>query len=75
MGVACVECVGKGGAEPSMLMSTNCARGCQVRAAIRAHGATVCFLPSPNNPTGTVLPNDDAVAILEEDCLLVVDEA
>ena len=47
----------------------------QVRAAIREHGATVCFLPSPNNPTGTILPNEDAASILEEDCLLVVDEA
>lgn len=46
-----------------------------VVAAIRQHKATLCFLPSPNNPTGTVLPNADAETILKEDCLLVVDEA
>lgn len=32
--------------------------GDAVIAAIRDHNATVCFLPSPNNPTGTMLPND-----------------
>jgi histidinol-phosphate aminotransferase len=46
-----------------------------VVAAIREHKATVCFLPSPNNPTGTVLPNADAEVLLKEDCFLVVDEA
>ena len=46
-----------------------------VRAAIRKYKATICFLPSPNNPTGTVLPNADAELILQEDCLLVCDEA
>jgi histidinol-phosphate aminotransferase len=33
------------------------------------------FLPSPNNPTGTLLSTADVEAILREDTLLVVDEA
>jgi HAD superfamily hydrolase (TIGR01548 family) len=46
-----------------------------VIAAIRKHKATLVMLPSPNNPTGTILPNSDAELILQEDCLLVADEA
>ena len=46
-----------------------------VCAAIRKYKASICFLPSPNNPTGTVLPNSACEQILQEDCLLVCDEA
>lgn len=46
-----------------------------VVAAIRAHNSTLVFLPSPNNPTGTVLPNEDILTLLQEQCILVVDEA
>eukprot|EP00041_Stephanoeca_diplocostata_P033280 m.1095861 g.1095861 ORF g.1095861 m.1095861 type:complete len:444 (-) comp24305_c0_seq9:2598-3929(-) len=50
--------------------------GDAVIAAIQDNNATVCFLPSPNNPTGTMLPNDVTEAILGvSSCLLVLDEA
>lgn len=38
--------------------------------------SSVVFLPSPNNPTGTLLSLEDTKEILKEtDCILVVDEA
>ena len=37
--------------------------------------AKLVFLPSPNNPTGTILPNAVAETILQEDTILVSDEA
>ena len=46
-----------------------------VVAAVREHKATLVFLPSPNNPTGTILPNADVEKLLQENCLVVVDEA
>lgn len=44
-------------------------------AAVRKHKAKLVFLPSPNNPTGTILPNAVAETILQEDTILVSDEA
>ena len=32
------------------------------------------MLPSPNNPTGTLLPNLDIKTLCEEDCLVCIDE-
>eukprot|EP00039_Didymoeca_costata_P028177 m.20251 g.20251 ORF g.20251 m.20251 type:complete len:603 (-) comp6786_c0_seq2:959-2767(-) len=46
-----------------------------VSSAIKENKATVCFLASPNNPTGTILPNSDIEKLLKEDCLICVDEA
>lgn len=33
------------------------------------------MLPSPNNPTGTLLPNSDIEILCKEDAMIVVDEA
>ncbi|EGD72613.1 hypothetical protein PTSG_04348 [Salpingoeca rosetta] len=46
-----------------------------VRQAIRDNGAKIAFLASPNNPTGTLLPNADVETLAQEDCLIIVDEA
>lgn len=40
-----------------------------------ARDAKVVFVPSPNNPTGTLLPRALALELLETGALLVVDEA
>jgi histidinol-phosphate aminotransferase len=50
-------------------------------AAIGEHAPSVILLASPNNPTGTVLPAETVVAVLEAaarvpgGCVVVVDEA
>ncbi|EKX51272.1 hypothetical protein GUITHDRAFT_151027, partial [Guillardia theta CCMP2712] len=49
-----------------------------VPAVVKAIRETKCklvMLPSPNNPTGTILPNEDIRVICQEDCLVVIDEA
>ena len=46
-----------------------------VVAAIRANKCKLVMLPSPNNPTGTLLPNDDIKILCAEDCIVCVDEA
>ncbi len=38
-------------------------------------GARICFLPSPNNPTGDVLSREELEALLDAGSLVVVDEA
>jgi len=43
--------------------------------AIRDHKCKLVMLPSPNNPTGTLLPNSDIRTLCAEDALVVVDEA
>ncbi len=43
-------------------------------AAIERTGAKILFIASPNNPTGNLLPDDDARAILDTGIVLVVDE-
>ena len=43
-------------------------------AAIERTGAKILFIASPNNPTGTLLPESDARAILDTGIVLVVDE-
>ena len=43
-------------------------------AEIERSGAKILFIASPNNPTGNLLPNDDARAILDTGIVLVVDE-
>jgi len=43
--------------------------------AIRRHRAKVIFLTSPNNPDGSLLPDDHLAALLREDVLVVLDEA
>ena len=43
--------------------------------AIREGGATVVFLVSPNNPTGTVVSNSTISRLCQEEALIVVDEA
>lgn len=40
-----------------------------------ARGATAVFIPSPNNPTGGLLPHDVCERLLATGALLVVDEA
>eukprot|EP00048_Salpingoeca_helianthica_P016283 m.231466 g.231466 ORF g.231466 m.231466 type:complete len:364 (+) comp18370_c0_seq1:22-1113(+) len=44
-------------------------------AAVREHKAELVFLPSPNNPTGNVLSLAEIATILEERCILALDEA
>lgn len=46
-----------------------------VVAAVRANKCKLVMLPSPNNPTGTLLPNEDIRVLCKEDALIVVDEA
>ena len=43
--------------------------------AIREGGATVVFLVSPNNPTGTVVSSSTISRLCQEEALIVVDEA
>ena len=43
-------------------------------AAIESTGAKILFIASPNNPTGNLLPEKDARAILDTGIVLVVDE-
>nr|WP_210728180.1 histidinol-phosphate transaminase [Cellulomonas septica] len=51
------------------------------RAAIAQHAPSVVLLASPNNPTGTALPADTVLAVLDAaarvpgGCVVVVDEA
>lgn len=45
-----------------------------IREAVRA-GASIVFLPSPNNPTGNSLARDELEAACALDALVVVDEA
>ena len=45
------------------------------RLLAAAAGAKAVFIPSPNNPTGDVLPPSLVDALLEQGALLVVDEA
>ena len=40
-----------------------------------AHRAKLVFLPSPNNPDGSVLPRDDIERLLELPAVVVIDEA
>ena len=46
-----------------------------VIAAIRAHKCKLVMLPSPNNPTGTLLPNADIELLCKEEALICIDEA
>eukprot|EP00283_Hemiselmis_rufescens_P020966 CAMPEP_0173440546 /NCGR_PEP_ID=MMETSP1357-20121228/23109_1 /TAXON_ID=77926 /ORGANISM="Hemiselmis rufescens, Strain PCC563" /LENGTH=613 /DNA_ID=CAMNT_0014406043 /DNA_START=77 /DNA_END=1915 /DNA_ORIENTATION=- len=46
-----------------------------VVAAVRKHKIKLVMLPSPNNPTGTLLPNSDVEILCKEDAMIVVDEA
>ncbi len=46
-----------------------------VGAAVREHRAKLLFLPSPNNPDGSVLPREDLLALLELPAIVVIDEA
>jgi threonine-phosphate decarboxylase len=50
-----------------------------IREAVRAHGATLCILANPNNPTGALTPRADiltlAADLARSGCTLVVDEA
>ena len=43
--------------------------------AIRESGASVVFLVSPNNPTGSLVPNSVISRLCQENALIVVDEA
>ena len=43
--------------------------------AIRTNKCKLVMLPSPNNPTGTLLPNEDIKVLCAEDCIVCVDEA
>eukprot|EP00730_Choanoeca_flexa_P017499 TRINITY_DN843_c0_g1_i1.p1 TRINITY_DN843_c0_g1~~TRINITY_DN843_c0_g1_i1.p1 ORF type:complete len:373 (+),score=100.27 TRINITY_DN843_c0_g1_i1:84-1202(+) len=44
-------------------------------AAIRENKATVVFLASPNNPTGTLVSNSDVERLCKEEAIIVIDEA
>ena len=46
-----------------------------VCAAIKKHKCKLVMLPSPNNPTGTLLPNSDIEILCKEDAYIVIDEA
>mmetsp|Transcript_14102 Transcript_14102/g.34479 ORF Transcript_14102/g.34479 Transcript_14102/m.34479 type:complete len:639 (-) Transcript_14102:74-1990(-) len=46
-----------------------------VCAAIKKNKCKLVILPSPNNPTGTLLPNDDIEILCKEDAIIVIDEA
>jgi threonine-phosphate decarboxylase len=50
-----------------------------IRDAVRTHGATLCILANPNNPTGALTPRADILALAADlarsNCTLVVDEA
>lgn len=46
-----------------------------VIAAALAHHAKLIFLPSPNNPTGNMLPQADILRLLALPAILVLDEA
>merc|ERR1712216_708675 len=43
--------------------------------AVRDNKCKLVMLPSPNNPTGTLLHNDDIKILCAEDCLVCIDEA
>ena len=43
--------------------------------AIRDNKCKLVMLPSPNNPTGTLLPNEDIKILCQEDAIICVDEA
>jgi len=43
--------------------------------AVRDNKCRLVMLPSPNNPTGTLLPNDDIKILCAEDCIVCIDEA
>jgi histidinol-phosphate aminotransferase len=41
----------------------------------KAKSSRICFVGSPNNPTGTVIEEEDLVKLLGEDKIVVLDEA
>jgi histidinol dehydrogenase len=43
--------------------------------AVREQQARLVFLVSPNNPTGTLINNDDIRRLCNENCYVIVDEA
>ena len=45
------------------------------REAVRKEEPKVVFLTSPNNPDGSVISDDDLLAVLELPVLVVLDEA
>lgn len=49
--------------------------GAAVGAAVRRERAKLVFLPSPNNPDGSLLPRDVILELLQLPVLVVVDEA
>lgn len=46
-----------------------------VADAVERHHAKMVFLPSPNNPTGNILPREHVLRLLDLPTLVVVDEA
>jgi len=46
-----------------------------VADAVHAHNTKLIFLPSPNNPDGSVLPRHQVMQLLELPTVLVIDEA
>lgn len=47
----------------------------QVAEAVEQNGARLIFLPSPNNPDGSILPRETILRLLDLPAVLVVDEA
>eukprot|EP01122_Echinamoeba_exundans_P007923 TRINITY_DN252_c0_g1_i7.p1 TRINITY_DN252_c0_g1~~TRINITY_DN252_c0_g1_i7.p1 ORF type:complete len:619 (+),score=88.25 TRINITY_DN252_c0_g1_i7:4469-6325(+) len=47
----------------------------KIVSCIREQRVSVVFLVSPNNPTGTLISNEDVALLCEERSLIVVDEA
>lgn len=47
----------------------------QLVKTIREQKASIVFVVSPNNPTGTLVPNSEIETLCQEDVLVVVDEA
>lgn len=43
--------------------------------SIRENAVPLVFIPSPNNPTGNVMSEDDVRKLCQEKCVVVVDEA
>ena len=46
-----------------------------IAEAVHAHRAKLIFLPSPNNPDGSLLPRDAVKLLIELPALVVIDEA
>lgn len=44
-------------------------------SSVRENAVSIVFLVSPNNPTGTIVPNEEVAVLCQEKCLVVVDEA